>query len=115
MATYTWEGSLAGGDSTTIDISFTVDDYVLGTLVNWAEISVDDGAVFGGDIDSTPDANDANDEFVGDLAVADETPAGSTDNTTDGDGSEDEDDHDPAVITIDPYYDLALVKTLQTT
>ena len=119
-ASYTYTGTLdaAGGanDSVTVPVTFTIDTGVLGDLVNWAEIksfqNEDGDTVL--DVDSTPDMTDGNDAFTGDYAVGGEIPDGSTDNTTDGDGTDDEDDHDPALVTVSPAYDLALVKTLNT-
>ena len=101
-ASYTYNGTLAPNTSTTIDITLSVDDYILGTLTNWAEVSADDGAYLGGDRDSTPDTtNDGTTESPEDDAIDNENG--------------DEDDHDPAAITIDPFYDLALIKYLTTT
>ena len=73
-----------------------MDGSVTGSLTNRAEISSDDGA----DIDSTPDEIDGNDAFSGD------------DNTS-GTGLDDEDDNDPAVITVTEIVlpDLAVTKT----
>jgi len=100
VATYMFDGALAPDTTETIQITMMVDEYVLGSLTNWAEISEDDGDVLWGDIDSTPDA--------------DNTDPYTTDDAIDGVGG-DEDDHDPAEIMIDPYYDLALIETLNTT
>ena len=82
--------ALAAAESTTVDITFTVDADANGTIDNFAEIS---GATDGNgnvvaDIDSTPDAvND--DAFI-------------TDDDTTGNGlaGEDEDDHDRAQINV---------------
>ena len=101
-AAYTWNGTLASGASTTVDIDLMVDDYILGTLTNWAEISADDGAYLGGDLDSTPDTTN------------DETTESPEDDTIDNENG-DEDDHDPAELIVDPFYDLALIKYLTTT
>ena len=68
-----------------------------GDFVNWAEISSDDG----NDVDSTPDANQANDNQPA-------GPGAPTDDVTDNTAG-DEDDHDPAPITVE-FFDLALTK-----
>ena len=65
--------------------------------MNWAEISSDDG----NDVDSTPDANQANDNQPA-------APGDPTDDVTDNTAG-DEDDHDPAPITVE-FFDLALTK-----
>ena len=83
--------ALAAGASTTVNITFTVDDNVSGTISNFAEISdatdADGNAVT--DIDSTPDAISDNDNFV-------------TDDDTTGNGlaGGDEDDHDRAQLNV---------------
>jgi uncharacterized repeat protein (TIGR01451 family) len=101
-AEYTF-GSLVAGASGTVDITFTADG-TLGTIRNWAEISSDDGD----DIDSTPDAINFN--------QTQETDDLDDDNVIDeaGNAGGDEDDHDPAEITVTstPIYDFALVKDL---
>ena len=73
-----------------------------GDFVNWAEISSDSGD----DIDSTPDANQGNDNQPA-------APGDPTDNVVDNTAG-DEDDHDPAPITVEetPVFDLALIKVL---
>ena len=83
--------ALAAGASTTVNITFTVDDNVSGTISNFAEISnatdADGNAVT--DIDSAPDAISDNDNFV-------------TDDDTTGNGlaGGDEDDHDRAQLNV---------------
>jgi len=94
--------SLAAGASTTLTIAFTLDPGVTdGTiLTNYAEISAADNALTGqpgDDVDSTPDAN--NDDPVG------------GDNVTDNSNG-DEDDHDPAIVPVGGFFDLALIKVL---
>ena len=103
-------GPLAGGDSDTVDITFTVDAGATGTLNNFAEIaSVLDGAGAAVvDVDSTPDsapsdtgpatAGDADDDNIADSGLA----------------GDDEDDHDVASVTVvaTPVFDLALTKQL---
>jgi len=112
-AVTTITGPLAPGDSTTLDITFTINEYFQGySVTNRAEISDDDSDTTYGayDIDSTPDADTTNDN----------QPAGAgdpTDNVNDQDaingeeGNNDEDDHDPANLPIGQIYDLALIKT----
>ncbi len=85
-ATYTHTGALNPGDSEPIDITLTVN--TAGDLVNWAEISNDDGD----DIDSQPDTNQTNDNQPNDVANA-------TNNAQDNAGG-DEDDHDLAGVTV---------------
>ena len=68
-----------------------------GDFVNWAEISSDDGD----DIDSTPDTDQAND-------AQPDAPGDATDDVTDNSDG-DEDDHDPAPISVE-VFDLALTK-----
>ncbi len=96
--------SVAAGASATLDIILTIDTtQSAGSLVNYAEISADDGD----DADSNTDQDVSND--AGGL------PNSSTDNSTDGTkGGTDEDDHDPAQIdvTVPAIYDLALIKTV---
>ena len=106
--------ALAAGESTSVNITFTVDADATGTIDNFAEISnatdADGNPVT--DIDSTPDAISDNDNFV-------------TDDDTTGNGlaGEDEDDSDRAQLTIEvpaepepepepAVFDLALIKQL---
>ena len=92
--------SLAAGASTTRDIIFTVGADATGQLVNRAEISSATGGV---DFDSTPD-NDADNDAGG-------VPGSGSDDAINGNGSgapgstdaaTDDDDADPAVITVTP-------------
>ena len=92
-ATMLIAGPIAAGTSQTVTISFEINQHILGSVINWAEISNDDGD----DVDSAPDADQADDVY------------NDTDDVTDN-TSGDEDDHDPAEIEVDPYYDLALEK-----
>ncbi len=90
-------GPLLAGDSTDITITMTATSVAAGDFVNWAEISTDDGD----DIDSNPNTDVSDDNQPA-------GPGAPTDNVIDNtDG--DEDDHDPAGVTVDTY-DLALVK-----
>ena len=95
--------ALAAGGSTKVDISFTVKaDATAGKLTNAAEISAatdkDGNAVT--DVDSTPDADKANEKGI-------------TDDVVDNSNG-DEDDHDIADITIvvDPKVDIELTKVV---
>jgi uncharacterized repeat protein (TIGR01451 family) len=93
-------GTLPTGLFQTIDIVLTVDAGFMGTtLTNWAEIAADDGD----DKDSTPDTVNFN--------VSGETNDLLDDNVIDNSNG-DEDDHDPAQVTITQVYDLALRKVL---
>jgi len=95
---------LAAGDVAGLSIVLTIDpDHPGGAVTNYAEISDDDGD----DIDSTPD-NDPNNDAGGDFG-------GSFDNNINGNGTNDEDDHDPDQIFVDTQacsavFDLALTK-----
>jgi len=92
--------SLTAGECTTLNIILTIDTDFTGTsIVNYAEITEDDGD----DIDSSADSNDTNDSGG--------EPGGDTDDVTDNSNG-DEDDHDPAEIAVEQIYDLALTKTL---
>ena len=77
-----------------------------GDYVNYAEISVDDGD----DVDSTPNATD-NDDAGGQpgSAADDHVDGNGTGGVGDGVAATDEDDHDPAEVTVE-VYDLALRK-----
>ena len=108
-------GMVRAGEAKTFSINLRVRDNAQdGTVINWAEISSDDGD----DVDSTPDNNNNNDCHGG--LGRDEVDPNSDDRTNGtGDANnngtceagEDEDDHDPAVITIgNPVFDLALIK-----
>ena len=88
---------MAAGGSVDIPITLTADSVAPGEFVNWAEISSDDG----NDVDSTPDANQANDSQPA-------APGDPTDNVTDNTAG-DEDDHDPASVSV-ANFDLALTK-----
>lgn len=82
--------ALGAGESTTVDINFTVDADAEGTIDNFAEISAatDANGTVVNDIDSTPDA--VNDDLF------------ETDDDTTGNGltGGDEDDHDRAQLEI---------------
>ncbi len=100
---------LAAGDTTTIDITVTVDPDATGQLDNWAEISAHldaDGNPID-DIDSTPNTDQTDDNQPdGPGAIGDDEVG------EDGKQGGDEDDHDVAGVTINPIFDLALIKQL---
>ncbi len=106
---------LLAGDTKTYDITFTIDPDFQGTsLVNWAEISggdddQDDSNDPPVDIDSTPDAENQNTDGEQDDTFVDDA--------VDENGKEggDEDDHDPATLTVGQVFDLALKKEVVTT
>lgn len=107
-ATRTIAGPIASASSTSVNITFTIDNsYAGSSITNIAEISAaDDDNIPGNtpptDEDSTPDAIPGND--AGGL------PNSAADNAINGDGTgsvnsgvaaTDEDDHDPAMIILD--------------
>ncbi|HMA77850.1 MAG TPA: NEW3 domain-containing protein, partial [Candidatus Paceibacterota bacterium] len=105
-ATIVIAGPLAPGATMTRDITLTVDATAIAgsDLENWAEISASED-INGNtpiDLDSTPDPDATNDTYL-------------VDNEINGDGTNggDEDDHDPASVTVTGF-DLALTKTLAT-
>ncbi len=102
--TITVPGGLQPGASRTVNITLTVDDPLPAgaKLVNFAEISdaTDEDGNAVQDIDSTPDDVDGNDTYLADNYVSGDANEG-----------EDEDDHDPAEVIVEPF-DLALVKEL---
>ncbi|OYU93891.1 MAG: hypothetical protein CFE21_18540, partial [Bacteroidetes bacterium B1(2017)] len=111
QATKTIAGPLAAGASTDLTVVLKVSAGQQGsTLVNRAEISAtadrDNNGVALVDIDSRPDQTVGND--------AGGVPGSPTDDKLDGNGTDDEDDADPAQITVQKY-DLALVKKLKST
>ncbi|GAB2558381.1 SdrD B-like domain-containing protein [Spirosoma areae] len=94
--------SLSAGSSTTRDIVFTVSNAisVSTAIVNVAEIS---SATGGTDVDSSPDNNPGNDSGGTPNSPADDTITGSGTGTVGGTSAAgDEDDADPAVITVTP-------------
>ncbi len=94
-------GGLASGTQASIDIILNVAHNAPQgmNLMNWAEISAatDDTGSPVTDTDSTPDTDQTNDTFGGDDEI--------------NNGGGDEDDHDPAEVTV-RQFDLALVKSL---
>ena len=83
---------LAAGACSSVEIILTIDPSFMGTsIINNAEISVDDG----NDIDSTPGDNSQPNDLPDDNDL------------TETDGGDDE---DPEEIIIEQIYDLALIK-----
>ncbi|GAB2558358.1 SdrD B-like domain-containing protein [Spirosoma areae] len=104
--------SLSAGASTIRTIGFTVNAGITGQFVNRAEISGNSG---GNDIDSNPDSDPANDAGGAPNSPADDVITGNGTGTPgDTNPATDEDDADPALITVipAPAFDLALRKTL---
>ncbi|MCR9064184.1 MAG: Ig-like domain-containing protein, partial [Cytophagales bacterium] len=98
--------SLAPGANVTRDISFKIATNAQGVdLINRAEISAASNDKGLPDIDSKPD-NIADNDAGG-------VPNSPTDDKLDGNGTDDEDDADPAQITVQKY-DLALIKQMTT-
>ncbi len=101
--------SIPAGMCTTLDIVLTIDpNFGGGTIVNFAEISADDGD----DIDSAPDAVNGNDAGGAPDTASDDVLTGDGSGTPgDTNPATDEDDHDPEQIEV-VIFDLALTKTL---
>ena len=117
--------TLAAGEEKTIDITLKVKPTFEGTkIVNRAEISSTGDKNENGtdikDIDSTPDQTSTND-----AGGKEETATDFTDNTNNNgngtgtpngtDPATDEDDADPAIVTVTQTFDLALIKKLAAT
>jgi len=104
IVTYTITDTLEKGESVVIPLKLVLTNTGGGNdnYTNIAEISMaqDTTGMIPLDADSTPDTDFSDDEGG--------EPNGPTDNQTDGNGTDDEDDHDPAIIDI---FDLALNKT----
>ncbi len=102
---------LAVGESLTLSYQATLESYEYQTMRNEAEIASDSGL----DTDSYPDtdlANDSdNDSDTGNDADETRDYTDPTDISNTDTNADDEDDHDPAVLTIGDY-DLALVKVI---
>ena len=93
-------------DTATLQLVLRVDNAaVAGDSVNYAEISADDGV----DIDSTPDTTNADPGGQPGSPADDFVNGNGTGTVGDGVAATDEDDHDPAQVTIE-VYDLALRK-----
>ncbi|MBK7869460.1 MAG: DUF11 domain-containing protein [Saprospiraceae bacterium] len=84
-------------------------------ITNYAEIGAATNALGLPDIDSEPDGDDANDAGGAPGSSADNaTPGNGTGTPGDGTSATDEDDHDPAQITVMQVFDLALRKVINT-
>ena len=102
---FTHTAEFLPGDRETFFIKLIINDnYDFNDILNLAEISniVSAKDEISRDIDSTP-----NDFLLDDKGG---NPYDSTDNQVSGDGTDDEDDHDPAILTV-RQIDLALSKT----
>ncbi len=99
---------LGQNESVIVPITITLSSCADGVIVNWSEISgaTDENGDVVVDIDSTPDNDPDNDNYDDSDNVIDE----------DGRNGGDEDDHDPAEVTVETSapddYDLALLKVL---
>jgi uncharacterized repeat protein (TIGR01451 family) len=106
--TITWSltGLSATDPDATVALTYTttVTDLSERPWRNFAEISTDGGAAWGGDNDSTPDTNTTNDGDY-DAVGVDNAVIGDA-----GNGTDPEDDADVANLTNDDSYDLALAK-----
>ena len=100
--------------TTTVDVDLAIDASFQGTeLVNFAEISEADNALGLADDDSTPDDDDTNDAGGNPDTASDDVVGGDGSGMPgDEDAGTDEDDHDPASVTIGQVFDLALRKEL---
>ncbi len=102
--------ALIAGDSVTIPITFTISNTFMGSSIrNWAEISAGTNALGIADVDSDPDNINFNQSGETDDLVDDNVI------NQNGKTGDDEDDHDPAEISITHIFDLALKKTLNPT
>ena len=108
--------TLLAGASTSLEITLTVNADFRGlALTNRAEVSdAKDGAGNNAtDIDSRPDTNPANDAGGKENTLADGATTGNgtgTPNTADA--ATDEDDSDPALVNVEPIFDLAIRKNI---
>ncbi|MEM7134188.1 MAG: SdrD B-like domain-containing protein [Chloroflexota bacterium] len=107
-ATRTLPGTLAPGQSTSINIRLTAGAALSGMSINAAEISssTDENGTPLTDTDSTPDDTNGNGDGEGPDLEDDQINEDGKNNP-----NEDEDDHDIAPITIE-LYDLSLIKEL---
>jgi uncharacterized repeat protein (TIGR01451 family) len=111
--TITWTiGNVDPGDTTTRSYAVTVSDFTQRPYRNFAEISADSSADYNtADVDSTPDANTAND---GSYPVLLSDPGTGIDNLVIGEAGNDngdpQDDADIADLSFPLVYDIALVK-----
>ena len=103
-------GALAAGATISVQIALIIDPAFQGTsIINDAEITNAGNALGLADEDSTPNDNSATtSEIASDNDIADDSNGG-TDNVSDND------DFDPAEVTVGQVFDLALTKVLNTT
>lgn len=110
QAIMSYASLLNPGESALLDITFLVNGSVTWTVVNRSEILADDE----NDIDSTPDRDNTNDCYWGDNVIT--WNGNALPNTPNCTSSTDEDDHDPAQITVwdqpmpEYVYDLRIKK-----
>ncbi len=98
-------GALPGGTDTEVGISFVIDkDFQGDKIVNNAEIAFAENDLNLTDIDSTP----------GSQGCTQDIPGSSVDNDPDHNATQC-DDYDPAEITVEQHFDLALVKVVKGT
>ena len=88
-----------GGASATVDIVLTAGAGISGTYTNTAEISAFDSSVKDGNGDDLPDADSTPNTTDGDGA-GESTDLVDDEINEDGNNGGDEDDHDPAVVTV---------------
>ncbi len=106
---------LLAGEAKAYELSFTIDPDFQGTsIMNWAEISAADNDNDSSnpppvDVDSTPDNDNQNTDGEQDGNYVDDAI------DEDGKNGGDEDDHDPALLTVGQVFDLALKKETVTT
>ena len=115
LATRTIAGPIAAnGGTATLMITFQIEGDFQGTsIVNYAEISDAENALNQPDEDSVADQDNTNDPGGQPESPADDAVNGDGTGTPgDGVASTDEDDHDPAQVTIEQTFDLALRKTV---
>jgi len=113
-STVTWSNlsNLNPGQTKTLTLTLRVLDGLSSDYRNWAEISEDSSEDYGTtDEDSTPDNDVGNDNTIG-FGTIPNDPFNNHNDITLDDPQGDEDDNDYEDITLNPTYDLALIKTL---
>ena len=117
--TITWNvtSSLAASTEATFGYSATISDVNLRPFRNFAEISDDSAELYGlSDVDSTPDANTANDGTYPTVGAVTGSGIDNVDISEAGiDNNDPQDDADIADVNVDVRYDLALVKVVDAT
>ncbi len=101
--------SIPAAQDVSVDIILRIDPNFSGTsIVSFAEISADDGD----DLDSSPDAVNGNDAGGAPNTPSDNALFGNgTGSPGDGVAVTDEDDHDPALISVQGIPEISLTKT----